>query len=245
MIASSARRSSSRSSSRAASPAPLTLDSEIVLVSVGSSYDEDGFEDGGWSSHVSRKTVAELVTDHVLEVYEDAVDALVAEAYDLHDLHEEKIFLSNCCVEVSDLEGFLSDWKDYLSEGDGWHNVYTEAEFSAMQAEEERKKIEQSAAAFAAHCGHPVASRDYIRALRATLNRTEDRMDGWNSGESRMERFADSRFSGQSMDGYYCDEDYAQQAFGNQLAHLERVEQWLSENCPLLMASMREEELAS
>jgi hypothetical protein len=199
----------------------LTLDSVFVISYTGASYDCDGCEDGGFITSRRERTLQELVSEYATE-------------------------LELCVGEVHDLPLFLDDLREYLSvSSDGWGSIVSKAEHDAIMAEEERKRLESTAAAFSRQCGYPVASREYIVSLHREIDRLEGRADIWNSGESRAERSMSARFSGQSQEGFWSDEDYAQGEFSQAFASLDRVSEWLNQNCPLLVASVRESELVS
>jgi hypothetical protein len=187
--------------------------------------------------------LGELVSEYAAEIYSDFVPFFWCDSEGNDDVDTD----FEVCMEVHNLEAFVIDLREYLSDsvGDGWSEIRTKAEHDALVAEEERKRLESTAAAFSRQCGYPVASRDYIVALHREIDRLENRADVWNSSESRMERAMSARFSGQSQEGYYSDEDYAQGEFSEAFASLDRVAQWLNENCPLLVASVRESELVA
>lgn len=218
----------------------LTLASVFVISDTGASYDHDGCEDG-FVTMVRERTLEELVAEYAMEIYEMPFPWTDAEGFD-----DDEVDFELCVGAVHDLPLFLSDLREYLSDSsDGWASIVPKAEHDAAVAEQERKRLESTAAAFSRQCGYPVASREYIIALHQEIDRLEHRADVWNSGESRMERAMAARFSGQSMEGYYSDEDYAQSEFGEAFASLDRVAEWLNKNCPLLVASVMESELAS
>lgn len=218
----------------------LTLASVFVISYTGASYDCDGCEDGFVTS-VRERTLEELIAEYAMEIYEMPFPWTNADGLD-----DDEVDFELCLGEVHNLPFFMDDLRDYLSDSsDGWASIVPKAEHDAAVAEQERKRLESTAAAFSRQCGYPVASREYIVALHREIDRLEDRCDVWNSGESRMERAMAARFSGQSMEGYYSDEDYAQGQFGEAFASLDRVAEWLNKNCPLLVASVTESELAA
>jgi hypothetical protein len=221
----------------------LTLDSIFVISDTGASYDHDGCEDGGFVTSRRERTLGGLVSEYASEIYSEVMPFIWTNSEGFDD---DEVDFELCVGEVHDLPLFLADLREYLSESsDGWASIVSKAEHDAAVAEHERKRLESTAAAFSRQCGYPVASREYIISLHREIDRLEGRADVWNSGESRMERSMASRFSGQSQEGYYSDEDYAQGEFSQAFASLDRVSEWLNQNCPLLVASVRESELVS
>jgi hypothetical protein len=221
----------------------LTLKSVFVISDTGATYDCDGIEDGGFTTSLRERTLEELIAEYASEVYEFAGFGFWC---DNEGFDDDEIDFELCVGEVHDLSLFLADLREYISNtSDGWARIVSKAEHDAAVAEHERKRLESTAAAFSHKCGYPVASREYIVSLHREIDRLEARADVWNSGESRMERAMAARFSGQSQEGYYSDEDYAQGEFGEAFASLDRVAEWLNKNCPLLVASVTESELAA
>lgn len=220
----------------------LTLKSVFVISDTGATYDHDGCEDG-FATSLRQRTLEELIAEYASEVYEFSGFDFWS---DDEGFDDDEVDFELCVGEIHNLPLFLVDLREYLSDSsDGWASIVPKAEHEAAVAEHERKRLESTAAAFSRQCGYPVASREYIVSLHREIDRLEARADIWNSGESRMERSMAARFSGQSLEGYYSDEDYAQGEFGEAFASLDRVAEWLNKNCPLLVASVRESELVS
>ena len=115
----------------------------------------------------------------------------------------------------------------------------TKKDHEKWEAAKLRKSLEQTAASFAAECGHPVGSIEYVNAAWDKLEKAEYEKEEAFSGEARMERFAACRFAGCS-DSFWSDEDYLQSKYNEPLNRLDDVIQWLDNNFPLLMLQARE-----
>jgi hypothetical protein len=123
--------------------------------------------------------------------------------------------------------------------------IMTEEEFMEEESEKERKSLEQSASWFAQECGHAVGSVEYVRAAQEALAMRERNMDNDCYGERKMERAAASRFSGQSSEDYWSDEDYIRSKHEDSIGEIASVLQWLETNCPLLMLKVQEQDLST
>lgn len=115
----------------------------------------------------------------------------------------------------------------------------TKEDYEKWEAEKLRKSLEQTAASFAAECGHPVGSVEYVNAAWDKLERAHSQKEMAFSGEAQMERFAACRFAGCS-DSYWSDEDYLQDKYNEPINQIGDVLQWLENNFPLLMLKARE-----
>jgi len=115
----------------------------------------------------------------------------------------------------------------------------TKGEYDKMEAEKLRKSLEQTAASFAAECGHPVGSVEYVNAAWDKLEKAHYEKEVAFSGESQMERFAACRFAGCS-DSYWSDEDYLQDKYNEPINQIGDVLEWLENNFPLLMLKAKE-----
>lgn len=183
------------------------------------SYDEDRDCDSH-SSGVKRKNLVEIFFNMIREV-------------EILDLQPDQI--------LDKVNSFVSECFD--PEYGGTWEILTEDAYREEQSENVRKNLEQSASWFAKECGHPVGSFEYVLAAQEALARREQDMEDDCYGERRMERAAASRFSGQSSEGYWSDEDYIRSHHEDRISEVAMVLQWLDANCPLLMLKVQEQEL--
>jgi hypothetical protein len=122
----------------------------------------------------------------------------------------------------------------------GVGSLHTVADAEKVKQDRIRVKLEATAAAFAAECGHKVGTREYVAAANKRIRDLEYRMERWNSGEARMERWAACSFAG-CRDSYYADNDYVGGKFAGESERLEAVLSYMEDNFPLLMLHIQQE----
>lgn len=127
------------------------------------------------------------------------------------------------------------------SDDGGVAMLVTLEEAKKMRAEQRRKSLESTAAAFAAQCGHKVGTREYVLAARAEIDGVRYQRSRWNDGETRMEEWAACQFAGVGASVYYDDLNFENERFDSRLDRLGEVLEWLEEVCPLLMRQIEAE----
>lgn len=120
------------------------------------------------------------------------------------------------------------------TDDDGMTTVYTVDGWEAAKRDERRKGLESTAAAFAAKCGHAVASREFVKAAKAAIRDLRDSQERWDSDECRMERMAACLHAG-CRDSYFADNDYVGGQYAGEFDRLGGVLEYMRDNFPLLM----------
>jgi hypothetical protein len=211
-------------------PAPLTLATEIVITShhPGDWHDDDF----GPSTHRSIMTIEEVIRE-----YHDTL----RECAD----NEEHIARVEAGVEA-DLCWFLWDClREEMNSGDGFADIVTKDLHDEQVKESEYRRAEEAVKGFCARKGLTPNSIEFVLALEEEQRSLNSRRERAFDYECRAERWMDSRFSGQSLDGYYSDEDSLHGKFDGEQENISLALDWLSRECPLLMAKVAEQRLAN
>lgn len=144
---------------------------------------------------------------------------------------------------------FKGDFYGYLNESydhrDCQAQIMTRQDYDKWKAEQEFKKHERTAQAFAAECGKRLGTMEFLAALDEAVNGVRRRREQWNSGEVRAEEWAAHRFAGGGSESYYDDLNYVNSQFSSQRRALEGVYDYLRQTCPLLMCQYEEQKLAN
>jgi hypothetical protein len=234
---------------------PVNGSTAVFIKQNGETFYEDGrffvYSDELYNKLESLKNI-QIVTCHYWEsdwdrdieqghnIEEKSAFEMLFPAYDDYILDDIKI-------TTDSVEKIVEYITNGTSECDYVGFCMTKEEYDKMEAEKLRKSLEQTAAQFAAECGHPVGSIEYVNAAWDKLEEALSDKENAFSGEAQMERFAACRFAGCS-DSYWSDEDYLQSKYNEPINQLDDVLQWLENNFPLLMLQAREarekEELA-
>jgi hypothetical protein len=136
------------------------------------------------------------------------------------------------------VEEIVSGVMEFLHESEIVSWVGTKAEAEALEADEERRSIENHAAAFAKRSKTTAGSRQFVIALKKAMIEFEERIKIQNGYEAKAERWMEARFCGTD---FWADEDYLGERALDEAEALDKVLQWLTKNCPLLVASVEEE----
>ncbi len=121
----------------------------------------------------------------------------------------------------------------------------TEAGLKQHQADRERTKLEAAASIFAHNCGHQVGTMGFVKALIAATNAARGQLNHYNSHESQAEEFMDHRAAGVDSETMWDNINYTRGQYSGRLTALEDIRTWLESECPLLMAQVAEQELAT
>lgn len=204
----------------------LNLDcgDEFVVTFVSEVYDADWGPEGvpgQYREYVERKTVGTLLRQIAFEGrYTDLetvrkINTLQEFAHAITDLYDEQAA-----------------------------RVFTAADYEKHKAEEERKQLEQSAKSFAHSFGAQVNTMEFVQGVKERLERVRANREAFNGGEQQMERWAECRAVGVGAEGFHFDGNFQNGRYNYDIQQLEAILAWLERECPLLMASVREKELA-
>jgi hypothetical protein len=203
-------------------PAPTTLETEIVITHYSNGWDDD------WDITNTVSTVRELINEYsdVLERFAD----------------DQKLVDEVRAGEESALNWFIWDCLRETIEdcGDGTASIQLKETFDQHQKNVTRKKAEQAVAGFVARKNLKPDTIEFVLALFAEQDAIDYRREKAFGYECRAERFMESRFSGQSQEGFWSDEDSISTQFSKETENVELALDWLHEHCPLLMAQAME-----
>lgn len=122
-------------------------------------------------------------------------------------------------------------------------NVMLRSEHDAQKQKEDMDYMNNLAASFAKEWNVTAGTMEFIERMYKEMERFDYEYERYNSYECRAERWMDSRYSGQSYEGFYSDEDYGHSQFGKRADDLEKIRKWLCLNCPMTMAAFSEQML--
>lgn len=214
-------------SMKAKSKEKVTLETEIVLLHSWSN-DEDYYDDE-IPYGASRSSVRPLTIGKFKEEYsEDA-----AEWENLDNEHPETL------LEFIHL---TAENHSYSMRGNFW--VMLKSEWEAQQAQKELDSMNRLAASFAKEWNVTAGTMEFVERMYKEMDKLDYDYERYNDYECRAERWMDSRYSGQSYEGYCSDEDYGHSQFGKRADNLEKIRKWLCLNCPMTMAAFSEKMIA-
>jgi len=199
-------------------------------------YDDESYDAGSaWNSTTLRAVLTDMAE------YEDH------DCYAYTDGKGQRQTAWRRETKVNDFSGLhsLNDVAEMFcemnaGEDGGVSGLHTVADAEREQQDRIRVKLEQTAAAFARECGHRVGTREYVAAANKRIRDLEYRMERWNSGEARMERWAACSFAG-CRDAYWADNDYVGGKFADESERLGDVLRYMEDNFPLLMLHIQQE----
>jgi hypothetical protein len=145
----------------------------------------------------------------------------------------------------SDPETIYSLIRDTFEGDYDVHPIFigTVEELAIHDANEDRKRLEGVAKAFAVDCGASVGTMEFVAALVQATNRARRHLSDYNSHERQAEEWMDHRASGVSREDTYDNINYTRGQYSGVVHNLEGVRRWLESECPLLMAKVAENEL--
>jgi hypothetical protein len=135
----------------------------------------------------------------------------------------------------------VNDVMMYINEGDDGH-VVTLEHYEKVKAVKERQNLEKIASRYAKAWGVIAGSLTFVNELRAQREYINDKIDKFNDEESRADRWASHMYHGCTHE-FFNNEEYDSSKFNTVLVELDQVEQWLYQNCPLLMACVEERDI--
>lgn len=119
----------------------------------------------------------------------------------------------------------------------------TEEEYDKEESERKRKELDVAAKKFAATSKTAIGTFDFIRRLEEEIELVRRDQEIFNSGECRMERYADYSYAG-SASSFWEDNDFENGRYSGHIENLESIMEWLRGECPLLMAKYEEKKLS-
>jgi len=131
----------------------------------------------------------------------------------------------------------------WINEGDSGY-VQTLEKYKANIAERDRQKMESIATKYARKWNVTAGSLTFVQELNAQRNIINDKLERFNNEENRAERWAAHTYYGNTHE-FFNNEEYDTSKFYDILTELDLIENWLYQNCPLLMACVEEQQLVT
>lgn len=223
----------------------LTLDSAVVVMSYEQAHWDDDFETRGPSLH--HATVRELYHAHKDDRYFEAnFDPIYMPGdVDAEGGVDDQVYAAAMARGLEAYEqgthgDVVADVLTHLRESD--YGVMSLQEHTKLVKERERERMEQLASQYAKMWNCVMGSHEFVSKLDACIQDHRERYQDEMSGEAKAERWAACQYAGASH-SFWDDEDYIDDQYSSQQQDLELIQQWLELNCPLLMASIREQQL--
>jgi hypothetical protein len=196
----------------------ITLETEIVAGWHNSEdYYDDDFAYGSCRSSVDTTTIGKFIQNYP----EDA-----SEWENLDNDHPENLL--QFVYQTADNYEF---------------NVMLKSEYDERKEKEDMDYMNNLAASFAKEWNVTAGTMEFIERMYKEMDKLDYEYERYNNYECRAERWMDSRYSGQSYEGFYSDEDYGHSQFGKRADDLEKIRKWLCLNCPMTMAAFSEQML--
>jgi len=230
----------------------LTLDSEVMVTWYDQGgYDEDEYYGGSTRSAHSCTTVRELYNDHCKDGrYFEANYKPIFNEGDV-DANEDVDDNKHTAAYARGLEAYeqglngdiVADVMQYLSESDIGY-VMSMEEYTKQEKEKEMRQMESLASKYAKMWRCTAGSMAFIECLDSAIEDLDYRYERDMGHECKAERWAACQYAGASH-SFWSDEDFIQDRYSDMYDELNKVRQWLEVNCPLLMACVREKQMAS
>jgi hypothetical protein len=198
----------------------ITLETLVVAGWYNDNYDDD------YSYGQRRQSVESCTIGKMIENYPDDASDWIDNEYPLDNEHPENLLQ------------FL-----YQTAENNEFNVMLKSEWDEQQKQKDMDEINRVAAYFAKEWEVTAGSMEFIERMYKEMDKLDYEYERYNDYECRAERWMDSRYSGQSYEGYWSDEDYGHSQFGKRADDLERIRKWLCLNCPMTMAAFSEQML--
>ena len=112
------------------------------------------------------------------------------------------------------------------------------------EKEKDRVKMERLAGKYAKMWGCTAGSYNFVKMIKGAIKDLDDRYEQDMGYECKAERWAACHYAG-ATESFWSDEDFIKGRYADAYDELSMVLNWLELNCPLLMASLQEEELAA
>ena len=202
----------------------ITLETQIVAGWTwdnSEDYYDDDFAYGSRRSSMQVSTIGKLI-----ENYPNDASDWIGNEHPLDNEHPQNL-----------LE-FL-----YQTAQNNEFNVMLKSEWDEREKQKELDKMNNLAAYFAKEWEVTAGSMEFIERMYKEMDKLDYEVERYNDYECRAERWMDSRYSGQSEEGYWSDENYGRSQFSNRADDLERIRKWLCLNCPMTMAMFSEQML--
>lgn len=200
-------------------------------------YDDVYYAAGSAWKHISlRAALEDLVEYDHTDCYKDSNGTL-------RWRRERRVADFSHLESLSDVSEMFQEF--HCGDDHGVGPLMTVEEMEKEEQDRRRKSLEQTAADFAAQCGHKVGTREYVLAARRAIEDVRYERDRWNDSETRMEQWAACRYAGVGSDVYFDDLNFENGRYASRLNRLGEVLDWLEEVCPLLMRQMEQEMIAS
>jgi hypothetical protein len=195
----------------------ITLETLVVACWYNDNYNDNYDDDYAYGQ--GKQSVESCTIGKLIENYPDDASEWTGNYQPLDNEHPENL-----------LE-FL-----YITAQNNEFNVMLQSEWEAQQAQKELDSMNRLAASFAKEWNVTAGTMEFIEQMYKEMDKLNYEVERYNDYECRAERWMDSRYSGQSYEGYCSDEDYGQSKFSNRADDLERIRKWLCLNCPVTMA---------
>lgn len=199
-------------------------------------YDEYYPAGSAWEQITLRNVLKDLVEYDHTDCYKDSDGKL-------RWRRERRVADFSHLESLNDVSEMFQEF--HCGDDHGVGSLMTVAEMEQEEKDRRRKSLEQTAADFAAQCGHKVGTREYVLAARRAIEDVRYERDRWNDGETRMEQWAACRYAGVGSDVYFDDLNFENGRYASRLNRLGEVLDWLEEVCPLLMRQIEQEMAAA
>jgi hypothetical protein len=150
--------------------------------------------------------------------------------------------------EVPDIITYLQEITDFKSlkskfdeandhEANGRAILQNMVDFLLLKQEQERKSLEHATTRLLRKYGQNEVNLNFIKYLEDEINDIHSNMENHDSGEQRAERYARGRHT------FDQDNDYMKSHWHKHLNEIERVQNWIRTNCPLLWAQYNSKQI--
>lgn len=227
----------------------LTLDSEVMVTWYDQGYDDD-FD--GYTKGASRKcvTVRELYFEHCKDArdFEGSYEPIYNQGdLDVDGNVDDDKFQAAWARGLEAYEqglhgDIVEDVIQYFCEGDLGY-VMSMEEYTKQEKEKEMRQMESLASKYAKMWGCTAGSYAFVELLTSAIQDLDYRYECDMGYECKAERWAACQYAG-ATESFWSDEDFIKGRYSDMYDELNKVMQWLDMNCPLLMACVREKQLA-
>ena len=151
---------------------------------------------------------------------------------------EDADYLVEYLKEIEDFESLKSKFDEANDQGcDGRSILQNMFDYLLYQQEQERKSLEYSTSKLLRKYGQNEVNLNFIKLLNDEIEDIHSNMENHDSYEQRAERYARGRHT------FDEDNDYMKSHWHKHVNEIERVQNWIKANCPLLWAQYNNQQL--
>jgi len=213
----------------------------------------------GWNDSYDATVDSNAIETTILELYQDiktsyGFDPNYEPIYEIGECDDEGDPVTNQAYTTAMARGLkayeagthgsiVNDVISWINEGDDGY-VQTLEKYQTNIAECTRQKMESVATKYARKWNVTAGSLTFVQELNAQRNIINDKLERFNNEENRAERWAAHTYYGNTHE-FFNNEEYDTGKYYEVLNELDLIETWLYQNCPLLMACVEEQQLAT